>query len=164
MKNQIPSQNKNQNQINKRFSIKSISNLSNDDISAPLQKRRNLLENNDNYLKNSISSYESPISTPRSFKRINNDLGKSNKMNGYGYIKWKETVFEGEFKEDQKEGFGVYYSGKKIYMGMWKENVLWGNVIVIDGNKIKKQYWENGKFNKNLSKDTFIYFEKYVED
>ena len=66
------------NQINKRFSIKSISNLSNDDISAPLQKRRNLFENNDNYLKNSISSYESPISTPRSFKRINNDLGKSN--------------------------------------------------------------------------------------
>ena len=47
---------------------------------------------------------------------------------------------------------------------MWKENVLWGNVIIIDKNKIKKQYWENGKFNKNLAKDTFIPFEKYVDD
>ena len=26
--------------------------------------------------------------------------------------------FEGEFKEDKKDGFGVYYSGKKVYMGI----------------------------------------------
>ena len=85
-------------------------------------------------------------------------------MHGIGYIKWKETLFEGEFKEDKKEGFGVYYSGKKVYMGIWKNNVIWGNVIVIDGCKIKKQYWENGKLNKNLPKETFIYFQKFAEE
>ena len=47
---------------------------------------------------------------------------------------------------------------------MWKDNVLYGNVIVVDGNKIKKQYWENGKLNKNLPKDTKIFFEKYAQD
>ena len=85
-------------------------------------------------------------------------------MHGYGYIKWKETLFEGEFKEDKKEGFGIYYSGKKVYMGMWKDNTLSGNVIVVDGNKIKKQYWENGRLNKSLPKDTVICFEKYAEN
>ena len=85
-------------------------------------------------------------------------------MHGFGYIKWKETLFEGEFKDDRKEGFGIYYTGKKIYMGMWKDNVLSGNVVVVDGNKIKKQYWENGRLNRSLPKDTAISFEKYVDD
>ena len=89
---------------------------------------------------------------------------KNNKMHGHGCIKWKETFFEGEFVEDKKEGFGVYYSGKKIFMGMWKDNTLWGDVIVVDGSKIKKQYWENGRYNRSLPKDTYIFFEKYVED
>ena len=85
-------------------------------------------------------------------------------MHGYGYIKWKETFFEGEFKEDKKDGFGVYYCAKKFYMGIWKENLLNGNVIIVEKKKIKKQYWENGKKIKNLPKITEIIFEKFVND
>lgn len=49
-------------------------------------------------------------------------------------------------------------------MGIWKDNVLWGNVIVVDGIKMKKQYWENGKLNKILPKETVISFQKFAED
>ena len=91
-------------------------------------------------------------------------MWKNNKIDGYGYIIWPdENSYEGEFKDDKKEGFGLCKIGKKVFMGMWSNNKLIGNVIVIDNEVIKKQYWENGKALKNLSNDTTITFEKYAE-
>jgi hypothetical protein len=85
-------------------------------------------------------------------------------MDGFEMIIWPdEDEFEGEFKEDKKEGFGICKMGKKIFMGMWKSNKLEGNVIIIEDGKYKKQYWENGKASKSLPFDTFIFFEKYVD-
>ena len=85
-------------------------------------------------------------------------------MDGYGMIIWPdENEFEGEFKEDKKEGFGVCKMGKKIFMGIWKNNTLEVNVIIVEDGKFKKQYWENGKALKNLPNDTYIFFEKYVD-
>ena len=90
---------------------------------------------------------------------------RRNNMNGYGMIFWPNgNRFEGEFFEDKKEGFGVFFSGSKIFMGVWENNLLEGNVIVVEENKIKKQFWKNGKPLKILDKDTFIYFEKFVDN
>jgi hypothetical protein len=85
-------------------------------------------------------------------------------MDGYGYIIWPdENFYEGEFKEDKKEGFGICRIGKKIFMGIWINNKLEGKVIVIEGENFKKQYWENGRALRNLSYDSPIIFEKYAE-
>ena len=85
-------------------------------------------------------------------------------MNGYGMIIWPdENEFEGEFKEDKKEGFGICKMGTKIFMGIWKNNKLEGNVIIIEDGKYKIQYWENGKAIKSLPIDTYIAFEKYID-
>ena len=90
---------------------------------------------------------------------------KGNRMEGYGIIKWPDgKLFEGCFQEDKKEGFGVFYSLRKIYIGIWKNSVLEGDVIVVEGNKIRKQFWENGKPLKNLSQNTQIFYEKYIDD
>ena len=91
-------------------------------------------------------------------------MWKNNRMDGYGYIIWpNKDEFEGEFKEDKKQGFGICKIGKKIFIGVWRNNKLEGKVIIIEDGKYKKQYWENGRASKNLSFDTPISFEKYVE-
>ena len=85
-------------------------------------------------------------------------------MDGYGMIIWPdENEFEGEFKEDKKEGFGICKMGKKIFMGIWRDNKLEGNVIIIEDGKFKKQLWVNGKASKSLPHDTQIFFEKYID-
>ena len=86
-------------------------------------------------------------------------------MHGFGIITWPDGKFyEGEFKEDKKEGFGVFYSQRKIYMGMWKNSLLEGDTIIIENRRVKKQYWENGRAVKNLPQDRPIFFEKFVEE
>ena len=91
-------------------------------------------------------------------------MWKNNKMHGYGYIYWpNENVYKGEFREDKKEGFGICKIKKKIFMGMWKDNKLDGVVIIIEDGKLKKQLWINGKALKNLSNDTYIFFEKFAK-
>ena len=86
-------------------------------------------------------------------------------MDGYGYIIWPDNSFyEGEFKEDRKEGFGICTIGKKIFMGIWFNNKLEGKVIVIEQDKLKKQLWKNGRALKNLSIDTPIIFENFAQN
>jgi hypothetical protein len=44
-------------------------------------------------------------------------------MHGFGVYTWKDgRKYEGEYKNDKKDGHGVYYwaDGKK-YDGMWNE-------------------------------------------
>lgn len=44
-------------------------------------------------------------------------------MHGYGVYTWKDgRKYEGEYKNDKKDGHGVYYwaDGKK-YDGMWND-------------------------------------------
>ena len=83
---------------------KSFSAKSDDDLSAPIQRRRNKFDDyynnkNNNY---SPSSYESPVSTPKSIKKINydmnqfNNLKKSNINNLY-----KSTTTVSVFEEDK---------------------------------------------------------------
>ena len=91
-------------------------------------------------------------------------MWKHNKMDGYGYIIWPdENFYEGEFKEDKKEGFGICGVGKKTFMGMWKDNKLDGSIIVIEDSNLKKQLWHDGRAIKNLPSDTFISFESFAK-
>ena len=68
---------------NRRMSPGSISSISNDDFSAPPQRRKNKF---DDYYSNSPSSYGSPITTPKRNKRINYDMNQFNKKNNINNV------------------------------------------------------------------------------
>ena len=66
---------------------KSIGAFSNDDYTAAARRRRNKF--NENYKSNNLSSNESPLSTPRSIKKINYDMNQFNNQknnNNLSYI------------------------------------------------------------------------------
>lgn len=70
-------------------------------------------------------------------------------MHGMGIYKYTDGVtYEGQYKEDRKEGFGLYFwtDGRK-YEGWWHNGKQHGLGIYKDPRKQKIKYglWEHGK-------------------
>ena len=69
-------------------------------------------------------------------------------MDGKGVFTWKDgRRYEGEYKEDKKDGFGIYIAKGKKYEGGWKDGHQHGEgTISTAGNdEVKKGIWHEGK-------------------
>jgi hypothetical protein len=70
-------------------------------------------------------------------------------MDGKGVFIWPDgRKYEGEYKDDKKEGYGEFeWDGGKKYKGYWKNGKQHGEGILYNSkNKTwRKGIWENGK-------------------
>jgi hypothetical protein len=77
---------------------------------------------------------------------------KNNKKNGNGIIfnSKGSKIYQGQWKNDKKEGFGIEYVNNLIrYRGYWKNDKKSGEGILYDENKCisYKGNWKNNLFN-----------------
>ena len=69
-------------------------------------------------------------------------------MNGHGVFTWHDgRIYEGEYRDDQKEGFGVYIAKGKRYEGEWQGGKQHGKGTMSTEGKPEKKagLWEDGK-------------------
>lgn len=75
-------------------------------------------------------------------------------MHGKGKFYWPDgKKFEGEFKEDKKDGYGeIQYTDGRIYRGFWSRNKENGKGEIFDPvqNAWRKGEWLKGKLVKWL--------------
>lgn len=77
---------------------------------------------------------------------------KNDCKNGFGVYKYiNGAIYEGEWKNDYQDGFGIYlYADGSYYEGIWKEHKMHGEGIYVD---IKGRKWkgifQNGCFDSN---------------
>jgi hypothetical protein len=69
-------------------------------------------------------------------------------MNGKGIYSWKDgRKYEGDYKDDKKEGFGIYvWADGRRYEGGWKNGKQHGEgKYFLPNGDVKYGLWDSGK-------------------
>ena len=74
-------------------------------------------------------------------------------MHGSGVYAWADgRRYQGEYKNDKKDGFGVYmWADGRCHYGMWKDGAQHGEGTKVQPNmEMKKSFWAAGKAQNEL--------------
>ena len=68
-------------------------------------------------------------------------------MDGRGIFTWLDgRRYEGEYKNDKKEGYGVFmFRDGRVYEGEWKNGKQHGRGLFRKKNVTREGVWENGE-------------------
>ena len=89
---------------------------------------------------------------------------KNNKKEGYGEFIINDKIFIGFYSNDKKNGFGLLYwkAYNKVFVGFWKDGKKNGFGKLFSNNKVKYYLYKNDiKISKfNSEKEALAYLDK----
>ena len=72
-------------------------------------------------------------------------MWKNGKMEGEGIFTWSNGKrYEGNYVNNQKNGFGKFINPPKIYEGFWEDGKPHGKGKITNGEKTHYRIWNKG--------------------